>query len=147
MNDKKFFDTFLILSLILVTLSFIIIQLSSPAINKKIVNVKEGNIIHKATVEKIDMAKLEKDYEDNFKRIFSQFAQLASEEKINKEIVGTIKNETLALKVPTKYKDLHIDFVLALVKMENYFSGGDNKEEAASLDAIKRIQENYLWLN
>jgi len=143
MKDDKFFNQFIFLAFILVVLLTTLIVKPTFPVNKN-VNGDQNNMVR---INKVDLIKLEKDYEKYFKRIFNEYEQISADNQLNIDLVKKTKEEILNLKVPAKYKDLHIDFILALVKMENYFSGGDNKEKAASLNAIKQIRENYLWLN
>jgi hypothetical protein len=147
MNDKKFFSIFLILALILISLTLALIWLSPTYVNRAKISDQSGLTQKEEKKEKVDLIKLEKYYEENFKKIFGEFEKSAGDEKLNIEEVKKIKEKALALKVPTKFKDLHINFILALAKMENYFNKGDDKEKIASLDAIKAIRENNLWLN
>ena len=93
------------------------------------------------------MGKLESDYKAEAKSILDGYSQLSNNNGIDINEVKQVKNNFLALKVPTKFKDLHLDLVLAMVKMENFLTSGANEEKIASQQIVSRIKANYAWIN
>ena len=98
-------------------------------------------------IQKVDLGKLESDYKAEAKSILDGYSQLSNNNGIDINEVKQVKNNFLALKVPTKFKDLHLDLVLAMVKMENFLTSGANEEKIASQQIVSRIKANYAWIN
>jgi hypothetical protein len=97
--------------------------------------------------QKVDLVKLENDYRENVKVIFNNFLSLIENADLSVEQLKPVKNQLLDLRVPTKLKDLHIDFVLAITRMENFLESGEIEEKNDSEQMIKEIKEGYAWLN
>lgn len=104
--------------------------------DKNIQNNKEENI-----------AKIESDYEINFKNIFSNYLNLADSNKLSADDLKKAQAQTLDLKVPTKYKNLHIEFVFALIKMEKYLKTSEIQERDESQKILSKIKADHTWLN
>lgn len=97
---------------------------------------------------KIDLGLLEKNYKTQTKVILANYLRLAQdEESLNIEQVRQTREQLLALKVPTQFKDLHLNLVLALTKMEDFLTGGDREKKIASQQLINEAKANYIWLN
>ena len=92
-------------------------------------------------------ALLEADYQEKAKPIFVDFEKLAGEDNFTVEKITELKNKLLDLKVPSKFKELHIQLVLAMAKMENYLNQKKLEEKAASRQMINQLKANYSWLN
>jgi|GEM_PF-6561785 len=93
-------------------------------------------------------AEMVRAYEDSFKPLFSEYAAaLDSENKIAGEDVDRIKAGLLELKVPAEFKNLHLDFMLALVKMRDLAAAGRGGDKAEGRKTVSRIKADYLWLN
>ena len=73
--------------------------------------------------------------------------QTADENLLTLEFINQTKNQLLALKMPTKYKDLHLDLILAMTKMEDYLEDGDEGKKAESEELIQQAKTEYEWLN
>lgn len=104
-----------------------------------------GNKIGK--IEKIDPEKLENNYKAEVKLVFARFLVLAGRDDLSVLELRQVRDELLELKVPTKFKDLHLGFALAISRLENFLSGGDEKEKEISQDIIKKIKQDYDWIN
>jgi len=113
---------------------------TSEPINKKIEPDKEV----KSGTTKIEQ--LEISYRQQAQPIVANYLGLL---KNNYTIdqVSQIKNKLLDLRVPTKFKNLHINLVLALTKMENYLTGGKESEKVESQQIISQAKADYDWLN
>ncbi|MFA6306257.1 MAG: hypothetical protein WCV70_00185 [Patescibacteria group bacterium] len=92
-------------------------------------------------------ALLENDYKLKAKEFFTAFENLIKDSSFTEENITELKNKLLSLKVPVKFKELHIQFVLALTKMENYFRQKDEQEKSNSLQAVNQLKADYSWLN
>ncbi len=119
-------------------LIFYLILTSEPA-NKSIQNKK---IISNS----INSQQLETSYKEQVKPIMVRYSELI---KGNYTIdqVTQIKNKLLGLKMPAKFKNLHINLVLALTKMEDYLTNGENSQKVASQQIISQAKADYVWLN
>ncbi len=64
-----------------------------------------------------------------------------------KNKILTLRNQLTEIKVPTEFKDLHLDLLLALNKIDSYLNGRNEEERLAGLDLISQAKVNYEWLN
>ena len=90
---------------------------------------------------------LETNYKDKAKQIFADYEKLTQDKNFTNEKIAELKNKLLGLKVPTKFKELHIQFVLALTKIENYLSRQDEQEKSISQQITNQLKADYSWLN
>jgi len=90
---------------------------------------------------------LEQQYKKQVIAIFNDYTKLITGESYTLEQVSQLKNRLLDLKVPTKFKDLHINFVLSLTRLENYLLDKDEAEKAKSQQVIGQLKADYSWLN
>ncbi len=90
---------------------------------------------------------LEKSYKLETKVILANYLRIAQDETINIESVKQTKEQLLSLKVPTEFKELHLNLVLALDKMEDYLNGGDEEDKLKSQEMIESEKAKYEWLN
>jgi len=65
---------------------------------------------------------------------------------VSAEQVASIKAELLNLKVPAEFKNLHLDLVFAMTKMENYLTDNSFEEKIASQQLINQARVNHAWL-
>ncbi len=96
---------------------------------------------------KVDKKEQEQNYKQEVKPIFSQCEQLLNQEEISVEQIAPIKSNALDLIVPTEYKDLHLNLLLAITKLENFFKEGEDEEKLAYQQIINQLKERYDWLN
>ncbi|MDD4271765.1 MAG: hypothetical protein PHF50_03085 [Patescibacteria group bacterium] len=92
-------------------------------------------------------AMLESNYKAKAKEFFTAYENLIKDNSFTGQNIAELKNNLLDLKVPLKFKELHIQFVLALTRMENYLNQEDEREKSASLQAINQLKADYSWLN
>lgn len=98
-------------------------------------------------VEKVNIEELESTYRTKAKTIVSNyFAQLEADKLTNNQVKDT-KSQLLSLRVSDKYKEIHLNLILALAEMEKFFQSGDIKEKEASQKIVKDIITNNAWLN
>ena len=90
---------------------------------------------------------LESNYKLKAKEFFVAYEGLIKDNGFNEQNISELKNNLLSLKVPLKFKELHIQFVLALTKMENYLAEKNDQEKSASIQAINQLKADYSWLN
>lgn len=129
------------LLLIFLALVLYLILTSESIENKKL--TKQTN----QTVKNENTASLEANYRSQAKEIFTAYGKLAQDNNSTADKVKQLKNQLLALSVPAKFKELHINFVLALVRLENYLSGQKQEEKNASRQIINQLKADYSWLN
>lgn len=90
---------------------------------------------------------LEIDYKFKAKELFDVYNSLIKNNSFTKENLAELKSKLLGLKVPVKFKELHLKFVLALSKMEDYLSRKDEPEKSSSFQAVNQLKADYSWLN
>lgn len=94
-----------------------------------------------------NLAGLENDYKSQAGKFFTAYEGLISSNNFTEKNIMEIKSKLLDLKVPIKFKELHLRFLLALNKMENYLRLKDEQEKKHSLKAINQLKADYSWLN
>ncbi|MFH0955685.1 MAG: hypothetical protein V1801_00495 [Candidatus Falkowbacteria bacterium] len=98
-------------------------------------------------IKQDDSVSLETGYKLKAKEFFIIFENLIKNNSFAEENIAELKNKLLDLKVPVKFKELHIRFVLALTRMENYLRQKDEQEKGSSLQEINQLKADYSWLN
>lgn len=94
-----------------------------------------------------NLAWLENDYKSRAGEFFTAYESLISHNNFTEKNIIEIKNKLLDLKVPIKFKELHLQFILAINKMENYLRLKDEQEKKHSLKAVNQLKADYSWLN
>ena len=96
----------------------------------------------------VDMGLLAKAYKTEVKVILNNYLRQTQDKSIlTAEYAEQIKSQLLNLKMPTKFKDLHLNLVLALDKMEDYLIDGCEEKLQASQELVNQAKEEYEWLN
>lgn len=90
---------------------------------------------------------LETDYKFKTKELFDVYNNLIKNNSFTKENLAELKSKLLGLKVPVKFKELHLKFVLALSKTEDYLSRKNESEKSSSFQAVNQLKADYSWLN
>ncbi len=95
-----------------------------------------------------DQAKMEQVYREKTKIIVGRFWELATAGRTSDQAaVSGAKNDLLALKVPSKFKELHLKLVLAADKLLVWLSSGEEAGKKESLAIIRKAKSDYDWLN
>ena len=68
------------------------------------------------------------------------------EENISR-VVSDIKQRLMSLTVPTEFKDLHIEFVLAVSKISSFLINEEENDKIESIEILDELEKNYTWLN
>jgi len=138
MSKKEKILLFLLV-MILVTFIYLIITSESSIIkNKETENFKENDNY---------LEELEDSYKQKVSEILSKYLKLAEGSDFNIKQINDVRNELLNLKMPAKYKDLHLSIVLAINKMENYLLAGNEQIKMESQQIINQVKANYIWLD
>lgn len=166
----------ILLFLILISLLLIIylIVSSEPVTIKQDSDVDQSEITKQSDdkASQVDLAELENNYQKEVRTTMADFEQLiekveaigsttsldqepkiatsTTDHKIKTEILektSYLRNHLMEMKVPTKFKDLHLNLVLALNKMDSYINDRKEEEKLTSIDLIKEAKINYEWLN
>jgi hypothetical protein len=96
----------------------------------------------------IDPQKLEADYRVKTKAIVAEVTSaVAAPAAEGTNLAGKARTELLGLTVPNKFKELHLELVLASDELLNFFNSGAEAKKLASLDRIKQAKTKYDWLN
>lgn len=93
----------------------------------------------------VDLVKLDVNYRQQAKSIVSRFAQIGNDAAEHQVI--ELRRELLALFVPGKFKQLHVNLILAMNERLDYIQKGDQSKKVASEDAINKARSEYSWLN
>lgn len=125
------------LLLLLLLISYLILTSESPA--------KLDSLSRQTKDEKIALS--EENYMARIKESFLSFKELSEADGLTAEKITELKSKILALKVPAKFKELHINFILALTKLENYLIREDDREKISSQEMSDQLQADYNWLN
>lgn len=142
-NKAKFFIFFIIILLIVAVYLAVI----SKTAKQDQPEEKNGANIDNAVDAMLNLDLLKKSYKAETKVILANYLRIAQDETINVESVKRTKEQLLSLKVPTEFKDMHLNLVLALDKMENYLSSGDEADKLKSQEMIELEKTKYEWLN
>lgn len=166
----------ILLILIVVSLSLVIYLIisSKPVIIKPDVNTAREKITGSdgSKVGQVDLQKLEDSYKGVVGAILADFEQLIIEgfkitsttspeqefitatttaktenQQELSEKISTLRNQLMEVKVPTEFKDLHLNLLLALNKMDSYLDDRNEEEGLAGLDLISQAKINYEWLS
>jgi len=136
MEKKTKILIFLLLILFFLILYLILTSESVKETNNFAPQIKQDNSVL-----------LETDYKLKAKEFFGVYESLIKDNSFTEKNITELKNKLLGLKVPAKFKELHIRFVLALTKMENYLSQKDEREKSDSFQAVNQLKADYSWLN
>ncbi len=109
-------------------------------------SIQKNQVINQLTKDK-NITQLEENYQAKSREIFKAYEQLIQADNFSPENIIEHKNRLLDLRVPAKYKELHLNLVWALTKMENYLNQKDAKEKTASLEMTNQLKADYSWLN
>lgn len=88
------------------------------------------------------------DYQSKVKKIFTAYEVLARQGNFTAEDIVNLKSKLLALKgLPAKFKELHLKFISALDRMEDYLKQKDQQGKSASQQIFNQLKADYSWLN
>lgn len=90
---------------------------------------------------------LENEYQQQAKMILADYRQIANLSSISSSEISVLRSRLLQLTVPLKFKDLHLDLVLAFTKTEDSLAKQDQKLANESQQLINKVLVNYQWLN
>lgn len=110
-------------------------------------NIARKNKQPDLTLNTITTAQLEEKYQTQVKKIFNDYENLINNGDYTLDQIIQIKNKLLNLRVLAKFKELHINLVLALTHMENWLNNKDELEKIAERQIIDQIKIDYSWLN
>lgn len=109
-----------------------------------------GRGIKKAEVKKqptVDLVQLENNYKLKTKEIVDSYLLLLQSDSINEQILMQIKDQLLSLKVPDKFKELHVELVLSIDGVGEDLKSGDQGKRLASIEILKKDKAIFDWLN
>ncbi len=62
------------------------------------------------------------------------------------DVLG-LERRLLAINVPKEYKDLHVNILLALIRMEDYINNDQAESLSTSRNMIDGLKSEYQWLD
>ncbi|KKQ60296.1 MAG: hypothetical protein US81_C0025G0003 [Parcubacteria group bacterium GW2011_GWE2_38_18] len=96
---------------------------------------------------RVDLIQLENDYKIKTKALVDSYLLLLQSDSLDLEKLKQIKEQLMSLKVPDKYKDLHIGLVLSIDSVNEAEQGGEKSKKMASIEVLNKEKANYSWLN
>lgn len=142
MKQTKFFIPLLVAVLFSSVLYLIIVNRSINNLNQA---VRQGG---DKPAAKVDLGLLEANYKIKTKLIFDNYQRLTQDpESATVDQIRLTREQLLDLKVPAKFKQLHLDLVMAMSKMEDYINNGDGQKLLDSRQLVAAIKTNNAWLN
>lgn len=99
-----------------------------------------------APAKTVTSATLDNDYMAKTKILFGDYLKLIQTDNFTVNQVTNLKNSLLELKVPAKFKELHLTLVLALTKMENYLNSKDEQDNFTGRQMVNQLKIDYGWL-
>ncbi|MBU0879697.1 MAG: hypothetical protein ABIJ83_04475 [Patescibacteria group bacterium] len=129
----------ILISLIIV---FLLIITYLIITSKTVQKVNQSN----SATNNITTAQMEEKYQTQVKKISNYYEKLISTNDYTIDQITQTKNKLLNLQVPTKFKDLHINLVLALTRMENYLTNKDEAEKIIAQQLINQVKIDYSWI-
>jgi hypothetical protein len=88
--------------------------------------------------KKVDTSRAEQKYENDLKTILQPYWQ-------SQQPVG-IKDQILALKVPAKYSNLHLNLVIAFELLEQGKAKSDQTKINSGNHKLNKLVSEYSWL-
>lgn len=89
----------------------------------------------------------EDQYQAGVKEIFKDYEFFIRDNNPAAGRLADLKNKLLALRVPAKFKDLHLNLFFSMVRMENFLNQSSAEERKASEEMAEKIKKDYSWLN
>lgn len=130
---KKIKIVLSVLFVLLLVFSYFIFMYEKPVIDKEVV--------------KVDLVQVEADYKIETKNFVNNFSEIIKREDFVVDDIKILRDGLLDLKVPAEFKELHLDLVMAIIKMENFLENNYLEDGVASQEIIKKSLESYPWLN
>lgn len=93
----------------------------------------------------VDPTMLEEEYRIKTKNLVSVLSSEITPEQQQK--LEEAKAQLIGLRVPAKFKELHIGLVLNLDRLILAVRSGDEQQKSTSLAAINGLKGQYDWLN
>jgi hypothetical protein len=95
------------------------------------------------------------EYQQNIKSIAVNYQNIINAVNADSASTGSIsqisalseiKNKLTSITVPTEFKDLHMDFFLSVLDLENYFKNNQLSAKAKSSKLWQALQKDYSWI-
>jgi hypothetical protein len=95
------------------------------------------------------------EYQQNIKSIAVNYRNIIDAVNVDSASTGSIgqisalseiKNKLTSITVPTEFKDLHMDFFLSVLDLENYFKNNQLSARATSSVLWQSLQKDYNWI-
>jgi len=134
----KLFSLLILLSILLILVLFLIFTSASA---KKTYNNTNRS------VKNLAVPVSDEDYKTKVKAIFALYEARAQNKAFSIENVSELKNQLLGLNVPAGFKNLHLNFVLALTRLEDYLNRKDEQVENSSFQMFNQLKADNSWLN
>lgn len=116
-------------------------------------------ILTSESVKKVDDSKIqpvkststilpEAEYQLKVKEVFTAYETMAQEKSFTTGKIDELRNKLLALKgLPAKFKELHLQLISALDRMEDYLNQKDQQGKNTSQQIINQLKADYSWLS
>ncbi len=142
---KKFKKISIVFLAVLLLVVFYLIITTEEVNDQMLLNIGNEDVVENINSESIiDLS--QDDYKQEVSRYFSEYIKIQERDNITKNNLLEIEDKLLALKVPTEFKDLHINFILAISKMRQYLEDDDENKKKESENIITEIKLNNNWI-
>ena len=110
--------------------------------NANIINANAGAETNNSA-PLVDQGKLKSDYEQ---AVYQTLAEFLSDSRPQNFSASAAKQKILDLTVPTEYKDLHLNLVLALDEIESGAAQADQAKIEDGLEKLEALKGEYGWI-
>jgi hypothetical protein len=131
-------------NIIIIILAVAVLLVLYLIFKSKPVEIDNKNNKTSNQVEKVDLEQMEKNYEKDVKVIINDYLAILKKNDLKLEEVMIIRDKLLALKLPPKYKDMHLKLVLSASKV---VEAGGKEGIIEAVKIINELKANYVWLN
>lgn len=128
MSKKKLSAVLIVVAIILVVIAGLIFYYGQPQVNDDLVT-------------SVNQEQLTANYITQVQALLPLYERLFMDKAVNQDILQSLREQMLALKMPADFRDAHVALVLLLDQVED--NALDKEGLAESLSIIK---DKYPWL-
>jgi hypothetical protein len=88
-----------------------------------------------------EQAVLAENYEVEIQKIIAEYNNLVANNNLSPDRADSLKERLLNLRVPSEYRDGHVNLVLSLDSMKSYLSGQEIGDKIKGLDFLNEAKE------
>lgn len=140
---------------ILVVVVAVILVLARVMPKGKISEVISDKKAKTVSSQQVNHAQQVAEYQQNIKSMAANYQNIINTVNVNSATTGSsseisalteIKNRLTSITVPAEFKDLHINFFISVLDLENYFKNNQLSAKASSSNLWQEVQKDYNWI-